>query len=102
MFAERLAYLPMVAPLALLGLLLSAHVATRMLAPGADGTLLPLAVLIGYGLLGAVDGYVEQPQAVPFTQELAVCGLPETERMARRGNERLAVAAATSDPGHGR
>ncbi|MBI4932583.1 MAG: FtsW/RodA/SpoVE family cell cycle protein [Actinobacteria bacterium] len=44
--------------IALLGLLLSAHVATRMLAPGADGTLLPLAVLlngIGYVVIARLS-----------------------------------------------
>jgi cell division protein FtsW (lipid II flippase) len=44
--------------IALLGLLLSAHVATRMLAPGADGTLLPLAVLlngIGYVIIARLS-----------------------------------------------
>ncbi len=43
---------------ALLGLLLSAHVATRLLAPGADGTLLPLAVLlngIGYVVIARLS-----------------------------------------------
>jgi cell division protein FtsW (lipid II flippase) len=44
--------------IALLGLLLSAHVATRLLAPGADGTLLPLAVLlngIGYVVIARLS-----------------------------------------------
>ncbi len=44
--------------IALLGLLLSAHVATRMLAPGADSTLLPLAVLlngIGYVIIARLS-----------------------------------------------
>ncbi len=44
--------------IALLGLLLSAHVATRMLAPGADSTLLPLAVLlngIGYVVIARLS-----------------------------------------------
>jgi peptidoglycan glycosyltransferase len=44
--------------IALLGLLLSAHVATRLLAPGADGTLLPLAVLlngIGYVIIARLS-----------------------------------------------
>ncbi len=43
---------------ALLGLLLSAHIATRLLAPGADGTLLPLAVLlngIGYVVIARLS-----------------------------------------------
>ncbi len=43
---------------ALLGLLLSAHVATRLLAPGADSTLLPLAVLlngIGYVVIARLS-----------------------------------------------
>jgi peptidoglycan glycosyltransferase len=43
---------------ALLALLLSAHVATRLLAPGADGTLLPLAVLlngIGYVVIARLS-----------------------------------------------
>lgn len=43
---------------ALLGLLLSAHVATRLLASGADGTLLPLAVLlngIGYVVIARLS-----------------------------------------------
>jgi cell division protein FtsW (lipid II flippase) len=44
--------------IALLGLLLSAHVATRLLAPGADSTLLPLAVLlngIGYVVIARLS-----------------------------------------------
>ena len=43
---------------ALLGLLLSAHVANRVLAPGADGTLLPLAVLlngVGYVVIARLS-----------------------------------------------
>ncbi|MFZ4720199.1 MAG: FtsW/RodA/SpoVE family cell cycle protein, partial [Ilumatobacteraceae bacterium] len=43
---------------ALLGLLLCAHIATRILAPGADGTLLPLAVLlngIGYVVIARLS-----------------------------------------------
>ena len=43
---------------ALLGLLLSAHFANRILAPGADGTLLPLAVLlngIGYVVIARLS-----------------------------------------------
>lgn len=43
---------------ALLGLLLSAHIANRLLAPGADGTLLPLAVLlngIGYVVIARLS-----------------------------------------------
>ena len=43
---------------ALLGLLLSAHVANRVLAPGADSTLLPLAVLlngVGYVVIARLS-----------------------------------------------
>jgi len=42
----------------ILGLLIVAHLATRAFAPGADGTLLPLAALLnglGYVMLARVD-----------------------------------------------
>jgi peptidoglycan glycosyltransferase len=49
-----------------LGLLLAAHVATRILAPGADGTLLPLAALlngIGYVFIARLDPHLAGLQA---------------------------------------
>ena len=47
-------------------LFLIAHVATRRLAPGADGTLLPLAVLlngIGYVFIARLDEHLAALQA---------------------------------------
>ncbi|MGH9222786.1 MAG: FtsW/RodA/SpoVE family cell cycle protein [Acidimicrobiales bacterium] len=53
--------------LVILGLLAAAHVATRMLAPGADGILLPLAGLlngIGYVFIARLDRDLAALQAV--------------------------------------
>src|SRR5947209_17831604 len=54
-----------------LGLLLFAHIATRRLAPGADGVLLPIAALlngIGYVFIARLDETSRHPQGLAAAQ----------------------------------
>jgi peptidoglycan glycosyltransferase len=55
----------------ILGLFIAAHIATRKLAPGADGLLLPIAALlngIGYVMIARLDEAVRRPQGLAAAQ----------------------------------
>jgi peptidoglycan glycosyltransferase len=55
----------------ILGLFIAAHIATRKLAPGADGLLLPIAALlngIGYVMIARLDEASRHPQGLAAAQ----------------------------------